>query len=86
MVERHPVQKFKVKTVEPTTQNCNRTSIRLKVQTQGSNFEIFGLEHVDGTYDDALKRWFELEKIEMAQKMKSKKIERSQFLTAKLQT
>ena len=20
--------------------------------------EIFGLEHVDGTYDDALKRWF----------------------------
>ena len=22
--------------------------------------EIFGLEHVDGTYDDALKRWFEL--------------------------
>ena len=28
--------------------------------------EIFGLEHVDGTYDDALKRWFELGKIEMA--------------------
>ena len=27
--------------------------------------EIFGLEHVDGTYDDALKRWFELGKIEM---------------------
>ena len=26
----------------------------------------FGLEHVDGTYDDALKRWFELGKIEMA--------------------
>ena len=28
--------------------------------------EIFGLEHVDGTYDDALKRSFELGKIEMA--------------------
>ena len=30
MVERHPVQKFKVKTVQPATQNCDRTSIRLK--------------------------------------------------------
>ena len=28
--------------------------------------EIFGLELVDGTYDDALKRWFEFGKIEMA--------------------
>ena len=28
--------------------------------------KIFGLEHVDGTYDDALKRWFDLGKIEMA--------------------
>ena len=28
--------------------------------------EIFGLEQVDGAYDDALKRWFELGKIEMA--------------------
>ena len=28
--------------------------------------EIFGLEHVDGSYDDALKRWFDLGKIEMA--------------------
>ena len=28
--------------------------------------EIVDLEHVDGTYDDALKRWFELGKIEMA--------------------
>ena len=28
--------------------------------------ELFGLEHVDGTDDDALKRWFELGKIEMA--------------------
>ena len=30
MSERHPVQNFKVKTVEPTTQNCDRTSIRHK--------------------------------------------------------
>ena len=28
--------------------------------------EIFGLKHVDETYDDALKRWFELGKLEMA--------------------
>ena len=28
--------------------------------------EIFGLEHVNRAYDDALKRWFELGKIEMA--------------------
>ena len=28
--------------------------------------KIFGLEHVDGTYDDALKWWFELGKIKMA--------------------
>ena len=28
--------------------------------------EIFGLEHVDGTYEDALKRCLELGKIEMA--------------------
>ena len=27
--------------------------------------EIFSLEHVDGTHDDALKRWFELGKIEI---------------------
>ena len=30
--------------------------------------KIFGLEHVYGTYDDALKRWFEIGKIEMASK------------------
>ena len=30
MIERHPVQKFKIETVEPTTQNCDRTSIKLK--------------------------------------------------------
>ena len=48
--------------------------------------EIFDLEHVDGTYDDALKRWFELGKLKWFRKMKSKKIGQSQFLTAKLQT
>ena len=35
--------------------------------------EIFGLEHVDGTFDDALKRWFELGKKEMAPKNESQK-------------
>ena len=28
--------------------------------------EIFGLKHVDGNYGDALKRWFEVGKTEMA--------------------
>ena len=28
--------------------------------------EIFGWKHVDGTFDDALKRWFELRRIEMS--------------------
>ena len=28
--------------------------------------EIFGLEHVDGTYDNALKRWFEFGKSEIS--------------------
>ena len=48
--------------------------------------KIFGLEHVDGTYDDALKRWFDLGKIEMAPEIEIQKNGRSQFLTAKLQT
>ena len=48
--------------------------------------EIFGLEHVDGTYDDALKRWFDLGKIEMTPENEIQKIGQSQFLTAKLQT
>ena len=30
------------------------------VGAKNASSEIFGLEHVDGTYDDALKRWFEL--------------------------
>ena len=33
----------------------------------------FGLEHVDGTYDDALKRRFELGKIEMAPENETQK-------------
>ena len=41
--------------------------------------KIFGLEHVDGKDDDALKRWFELEKIGMTRKTKSKKNGQSQF-------
>ena len=35
--------------------------------------DIFGLEHVDGTYEVALKRWFELGKIEMAPENEIKK-------------
>ena len=30
--------------------------------TKNALSESFGLEHVDGTYDNALKRWFELGK------------------------
>ena len=47
--------------------------------------EIFGLEHVDGTYDDSLKRYLELGKIEMAPENEFQKIGQCQFLTAKLQ-
>ena len=47
--------------------------------------EIFGLEHVDGTYDDALKRWFELRKIDMAPVNEVQKTGQP-ILTAKLQT
>ena len=56
------------------------------VGTKDALSKIFGLEHVDRTYDDALKRWFDLGKLKWLRKMKSKKIGRSQFLTAKLQT
>ena len=42
--------------------------------------KIFGLEHVDGTYDDALKWWFELGKIEMApENVVRKKLDRANF-------
>ena len=53
---------------------------------KGGLGEIICLEHVDGTYDDALKRWFELGKIEMAPENEIQKNGRSQFLTAKLLT
>ena len=56
------------------------------VEAKDALSEIFGLEHVDGTYDDALKRCFKLEKIEMAPGNEIQKIGRSQFLTVKLQT
>ena len=36
------------------------------VEAKDALSEIFGLEHVNGTYDDALKRWFEIGKIELA--------------------
>ena len=35
--------------------------------------EIFGLEHVDGTYNDELKRWFELGKNEMTPENETQK-------------
>ena len=43
--------------------------------------EIFGLEHLDGTYDDALKRWFELGKCEMAPEIEIQKNCRLDFTT-----
>ena len=36
------------------------------VEAKDALSKIFGLDHVDGNYDDALKRWFELGKIEIA--------------------
>ena len=48
--------------------------------------EIFGLEYLDGTYDDALKRWFELGIIEMAPENEIQKIGQSHFLTANQRT
>ena len=49
--------------------------------------EIFSLEHVDGTYDNALKLYFELGKIEMAPENEiQKKTGQSQSMTVKLQT
>ena len=43
--------------------------------------EIFHLEFVDGTYDDALKRWFErwFEKLKWLRKLISKKMDRAHF-------
>ena len=48
--------------------------------------KTYGLEHVDGIYDDALKWWFELEKFEIALENEFQKFGQSRFLTAKLQT
>ena len=48
--------------------------------------KIFGLDHVDETYGDALKWWFGLRKIGMSPKNKTKKIGQGQVLTAKLRT
>ena len=48
--------------------------------------KIFGLEHVDGKDDDALKRWFELEKIGMTSENEIQKKWTEPILTAKLQT
>ena len=56
------------------------------VEAKNALSKIFGLEHVDGTYDDAHKRWFELGKIEMAPENEIQKNGQSQILTAKLQT
>ena len=36
------------------------------VEAKNALSKIFGFEHVDGTYEDELKPWFELGKIEMA--------------------
>ena len=47
--------------------------LALAVGAKDALSEIFGLKHVDGTYDDALKRWFELGK-KWLRKMKSRKI------------
>ena len=42
--------------------------------------KIFGLEHVDGTYDDALKRWFDLGKFETAPENEiQKKLDEANF-------
>ena len=46
--------------------------------------ETFGLKHVDGTYDDALKWWFELGKNEMAPENETQK--KLPSFAAKLQT
>ena len=40
--------------------------LSLSSRSENALSEIFGLEHVEVIYDDALKRYFELGKIEMA--------------------
>ena len=56
------------------------------VGAKDSLSKIFGLEHVDGNYDDALKQWFELGKNEMAPENEIQKSLTEPILTAKLQT
>ena len=43
------------------------------VRVKNDKSEIFGLKHVDGTFDDALKRWFELGKTELAPEYENQK-------------
>ena len=56
------------------------------VGTKNALSEIFDLEHWDGTNDDALERWLEHGKIEMAPENLIQKNGQGHFLTAKLQT
>ena len=56
------------------------------VEAKDALSEIFGLEHVNETYDDALKRWFELGKIEMAPEIEIQKNWLEPILKAKMQT
>ena len=53
------------------------TFLASEVGAKDALSEIFGLDHVDRTYDDALKRLFELGKIEMAPENEIQKIGRS---------
>ena len=62
------------------------TFLASAVGTKNALSEIFDLEHWDGTYNDALERWFEHGKIEMAPENLIQKNGRGQFLTTKLQT
>ena len=47
---------------------ASRAFLASAVGAKDALSEIFDLEHVDGIYNDALERWFELGKIEMAPK------------------
>ena len=53
--------------------------LALSVGAKNTLGEIFGLEKVHGTYDDALKRRFELGKIGMAPKNEIQKMDRVNF-------
>ena len=49
------------------------------VEAKNALSEFLGLENLDGTYDDAPKRWFELGKIEMAPENEIQKLDRVNF-------